>query len=84
MTKGFYGNLNILFGSLLTSSGNWHTDLFEQVAFFCGDLFSSSGFSLPTTLLSVISKQLRQGSVGWQMVGVFEASDGSAQPCAPG
>jgi hypothetical protein len=47
-------------------------------------LFSSSGFSLPTTLLSVISKQLRQGSVGWQMVGVFEASDGSAQPWAPG
>jgi len=71
-------------GSLVTSSGNWHTDLFEQVAFFCGHLFSSSGFSLPTTLLSVISKQLRQGSVGWQMVGVFEASDGSAQPCAPG
>ncbi len=23
-------------GSLVTSSGNWHTDLFEQVAFFVG------------------------------------------------
>ncbi len=71
-------------GSLATSSGNWHTDLFEQVVFFCGHLFSSSGFSSPTTLLSVISEQLRQGSVGWQMVGTVEASDGSAQPCAPG
>jgi len=35
-------------GSLVTSSGNWHTDLFGCSCIFCGYLVSSFGFSFGT------------------------------------